>query len=1001
MQILSEVRYMRLFKRIGAMLLALATVFAFAACERGGILNPVIYTDPIISELMADNSVTLADEYGNFPDWIEICNPTSGSVNLSGYGISDNPNQPFKYTLPDVTLNAGGYLIIFMDGENRVTDSGEIHGGFKIASDGSETVIFTSPSGKQLSVVAVGATKPDVSIGVIDGGSYAYFVTPTPGGKNFGTYSLTPDAAADPDGTASDGSEPSVRLLINEYMKKNTVLLDFDGDYSPWAELYNPGDAAVDIGGFYLSDDIGEINKYQFPEGTTVDAHGYLLVYLSGKDKLTENNELHASFKFGSSDTVLILSDKFQKTVDSITPVDLTTTLSYGRSETDESKWLYFSRPTPGKANMTVGFEDLSTGLVTAALDDVYISEVMSVNKSTYKNLGGEYVDWIELYNPADEAVDLSGWYISDDLEDPRFFELPSGTSIAAGGYMLLYAAGMATVNKKGEIYLPFSLKAEGETLILTNSDGVTRDVFSVGRLRNGQTSGRANNEAARVFFDFATPNAANSESGAVGYTFEPEFSADGGCIEESSVTVELSCKNENAVIYYTLDGTEPNEKSKQYTGAVTVSKSCVLRAAAKAEDRLMSDVVSRTYVFNESHDIPVFCISSDPDGLFSEKNGIYATGPNASSELPYHGANFWKDWERKATFEYYTEEGDLGITFNAGLKIFGQYSRAEPQKPFKIKLRGEYGTPQITYPFFKDYDVSTFKCFLLRQSGEDWYALKMRDAYFAQVIKGRMDLDYMEYRPVAVYINGEYWGLYNIREHIDADYIESHRGIDADSVDLIKGNRTVKAGSIDAYNEFYEWMKNHDLSIQENFDYAASKIDLESWMNWWITETFFSNTDTGNIKFYCEQGEDGKWRWILFDMDWAMHPTTYFRNRLDRMLDPKGHGAGKGFSTLFARRLMQNEAFKNEFIEAYAYHINNTFTQEHMFEVLDRMADEIRTEIPKQAARWGRPTVSGWEKQITQMKDLLIKRRELCKQHLQDTFDLSNARMKELFPDD
>ena len=135
--------------------------------------------------------------------------------------------------------------------------------------------------------------------------------------------------------------------------------------------------------------------------------------------------------------------------------------------------------------------------------------------------------------------------------------------------------------------------------------------------------------------------------------------------------------------------------------------------------------------------------------------------------------------------------------------------------------------------------------------------------------------------------------------------------------------------------------------------------------------------------------------------MDWGMWPSTYHRNRIDRMLDPEGHGTGSMFSTVFARKLMENEEFKNDFIESYAWHLNNTFTPERMNGILDRMADEIRTEIPKNYDRWGELRPSSWEKNIARLKELLAERVELSKKHLKATFKLSDERMSELFPEE
>ena len=237
------------------------------------------------------------------------------------------------------------------------------------------------------------------------------------------------------------------------------------------------------------------------------------------------------------------------------------------------------------------------------------------------------------------------------------------------------------------------------------------------------------------------------------------------------------------------------------------------------ADGKLTSEVKTENYLVEDKHDIPVLCINSDPDGLFGYNNGIFADGPghtHNADDFPFTGANFFKlqDVEREISFEWFEADGTKGVEFPAGIKIFGQYSRAIDQKSFAVYLRSSYGQDQVTYPFFRDYDVTTFKTLVLRISGQDCNSTKLRDAYFAQVVKDTMDLDYQEYRPCSVYINGEYWGLYNLREKLNENYIVSHYpGTKKGEIDLIKGNSAVRAGSDDDYKELRKYIQNHNLS--------------------------------------------------------------------------------------------------------------------------------------------------------------------------------------------
>ncbi len=787
----------------------------------------------------------------------------------------------------------------------------------------------------------------------------------------------------EPSDVNSDGNTLSSSIYINEYMKSGTVLLDEDGDYSPFVEIYNSGSNEVNLKGYGLSDNVAKPLKWAFPE-VKVKAGEYLTVYLSGKSDKTysDGGELHTSFKLSKNDSFLSFCDAEGKILDSLTLVSLSESCSYGRSTEDVNSWLYFPRPTPGKENLTEGFEDFVESSIFGST--VYISEVASANSMSYKNNSGEFLDWIELYNPTNEAVNLSGFGLSDD-DDAPFLYTFGDVTLNAGEYLTVFCADIEKETSKGELYLHFSLSATGETLVLTNPEGQTVDEMKTGLLKEGYSSGRKTNEyGTRVFFEVPTPSSPNGGKTYSGYAKTPEISTDGGFVTAGSV-IEFSA-NANATIYYTTDGSLPTASSKKYTSPIAVNATGTLRAVAIEDGKLPSSDVCRTFLIGAEHDIPVIALSGDPDGLFGP-DGLYVNYSKAADiEVPVH-------------FQYYTEQGNLGVDFNAGLKVFGAYSRTEAQKSFSVNLRGKYGQTEVTYPFFRDYDQNTFSAFVLRTSGQDWNRAKLRDAFMTQMIKGFVDIEYQEYRPVALYINGEYWGLYNLRERINEDFVAQHTGCDADDVDLIKGDSKAQAGTRDAYAALIDYVKTHDLSVKENYDYVCSLVDVENYANWWICETFYANTDTGNIR--CYKTPEGKWRWVLFDLDWALTSGTYNSdiNRIkDKMLGEAHGAAGSGgFSTALSRGLMANDEFKNMFIEKYAYYLNNVWTAERVDTILTAMADEIRSEIPRQYAKWEQPSVNGFEKQITFLKDAVAYRVERSKSDLKETFNLSSAEMAEL----
>ena len=954
--------------------------------------DPVYTSDGlVISEALASNSGGYTDDFGENPDWIELCNPTDKGIPLSGVCISDDRSDPGKYRLPEGVLAPGAYLLVLASGKGVVTASGEIHASFKI---GAGEKLILSKDGNIISTLNLPSDLPDnISYGLIadsEGFTSVYFAEPSPGSANGGAYSET----------FSSLKLPESGLRINEFMMKNiATLFDEDGDCPDWVEIYNSSDKPVSLKGYGLSDSFSKPLKWKFPD-IKLGAGEYLIVLLSGKDREYTNGSvyLHASFKLNSGDDGLMLSNPAGMLIDRIAAVTLPENASYGRDPDDLSVWKFFTKSTPGRKNDTAGFESLDV-LMKSRVEKLYISEVCAVSSSSVDGIPD--VDWIELYNNTDQPVDLEGWSISKYISDLKFYTFPSVT-VPAHGYLVINADGDPSTDKK-KLSTGFKIKFSGNTVYLTDSEGYLTDCFDTGFQRAGVTSGRVieGGELTRRFFSTPSQGKENVLAGSAASYAQPALiESDNGELISLQHTVRLSTLTKNATIYYTLDGTAPDNTSRRYYGPLPISKSCSLRAIVYADGMLPSEVSTKTFLVDDPHDLGVVCLTCAPDDLFGYDTGIWADGPGWTEASPHKGANYWKDWERPVYFEYYEPSGKLGVSFSAGIKNHGQYSRAKEQKSVSINLKEAYGSSTVNYPFFGTGDLSTFDNLLLRTGSQDWNYTNIMDAYCARVVRGQMDLDIMRDLPVAVYVNGEYWGLYFIRDKINESYIYYSQGIEEDNLDMIKGTTNAETGTYAAHKALLEYIKSHDLSKQEYFDYVASQIDLEEWTNYWITESFFANTDTGNIRFYCPRDGSGKWRWILFDLDWALYPSTYKWNMIEEFIDPKGHGVGNNFSTVIAIGLFKNKDFKEQFVRKYAEYMHTVFSVERLVSVLDEMVAEIRTEMPRQCDRWGALTVTKWDKNIAKLKTMIAERWDKSVTDLKTSFKLSNDMMKELFPE-
>jgi len=937
----------------------------------------------VISEVMSNNVGSLKAPDGSTPDWIELYNAGGKTISLKGYMLSDNARKPDKYVFEAGTMQAGSYLLLYATGKEAVS-AGNIYLPFKLSSAGEELILI-APGGKVGDRFTIPALPADISYGrngedVTPGATKVYFGEPTPGKVNGTDGKPTAEAAMVPEVTT---------LLINEYCTRNAALYDEAGDTPDWVELYNSGSEPLDLSGYALSDDLTQLDKWRFPE-VSLAPKAYLLLLLSGKTtantgetKLDSQGRLHVDFRLSASDTQLVVTDTRGRTVATAAVEDLPINVSKGRALDKPDTWAYFPRPTPGTANTTASFPTLSQA-DSQASKDIMVSEVFAmdgVNKAEPDE------DWVELYNNTSKKVDLTGYGLSDNLDEPFLMKLAK-----------------VTINPKSTVVVTpkdFAISARGETILLTDPSGVVEDAFATGHLRVGASSGRqvganASGSLDRVFYATPTKNQPNTTAAYKAYTEVPTITVKkgtGGAVVEGlyiaqTVTVTIQVAEPDAKIHYTLDGKKPTSASAVYAGPIRVDHSLVVKAIAVRPDYLPSDSVSRTLLKETPHSLPVLSLSGNPADLVGAAGAL--TSVDFKKEIPVE-------------FAFYEEDGRLGIDYQAGVELHGQFSRKEGQRSLEVKFRSSYGESEVTYPFFPDYDVTTFRRLVLRTSGQDWKITKVRDSFMTRIVQGQLSIDTMAVRNCVVYVNGKYWGLYEIREKLDQFYVASHYGVDSNKVDLIKGNNMVVAGSYKDMADLIQYCRAHDLRDPTAYKAVLARINENSLMDWIIAESFFSNSDSGNKKFWRPTTEGGQYRWMLFDLDWAMFSSTYKSDRLKGdLLDPAGHGQGNWFNTTLQVKLMENPDFEEKFIERYAKFLNTTFKTDRMVKILDQSLAIIRDEMPRQIARWELPSSMGlWNNNVATLRRITTEKRAMMIASLQKNFGLGQTQMKELFPGD
>ncbi len=741
-----------------------------------------------------------------------------------------------------------------------------------------------------------------------------------------------------------EGMPSDSKLQITEYILDNNIKKAKDGYYS-MIEIYNPTDDKISLKDYTLSDSINNPYKYTFPD-VIVESKSYLVVYTSGLDKY-DKDEIHTNFVLDKEDSSLVFYDNLQKEIASLSLAKLNPNESYGYYE---GKWHYYNKPSLGEDNKDDYKEN------SKSTKDVIINEVSSISRES-----------VELKNISDETVNLSSYSIGD--KSGVKIKLPDKT-LSSGSYYV-FDAGDKT----------FNINNSTEVIYLYK-DNVLIDEFSVGRLTKGVSVGITDDK--KVYYTNMTFGSDNSSGYYLGYTKTPIFSKDGGYVEKGTkISLE---SDKDATIYYTLDGSFPNTGSKKYTEPIEINQTTVIKAIAYRYKYLESDTVSRTFIVGRHHDLAVVSLSTNRDNLFGYSGII---------------DNYYQNSTRKISFEFYENDGTFGVGFIGDTKLSGADSRLQAQKSMSIFLRKEYGLQDVTYPFFKDNETVTYSSILLRNAGEDPKGMRIMDAVLTQALKkSKMNIDIQDYRPVVVYINGEYFGMLNLRQKFNGDYVESKYGIKKDDIDLIKYT-TAKNGSTSNYNSIYNYVMSHNTRDSEVYNYIKSQIDVEELANYMIAESYYGNTDLGNIRFY-KTYPDGKWRFMLYDLDWSMWSSSV------SMGYPIREGNIPAVTYLYtpiaiSRRLYQNEEYKDLYLKSLAYHLKNTFNPENMNALVDELAAEVKNEMPYHIARWGSGyanlnSMTRWENNLSNFKNMGTSRYNYAKSRLRYDLGLSESDYNKYF---
>ena len=341
------------------------------------------------------------------------------------------------------------------------------------------------------------------------------------------------------------------------------------------------------------------------------------------------------------------------------------------------------------------------------------------------------------------------------------------------------------------------------------------------------------------------------------------------------------------------------------------------------------SGVTTLSFFLNEGNTLPIMSLSADPKDIWNSSTGIY------------QAHNAFKDWEKDAHIEFFDDKGE-GFSVDCGLSLFGGGTRlVSSKKSFQVRFRSEYGQRSLVYDMFEDSDVNEFKSLVFR-AGQDSRHTIFRDEIFTSIaLEESPTLLAQHYRYCLLFINGEYFGIYCIKERLGDDYYASHFNVPMESVEVIKG--PVKSNTSIA--ALMKYVQKNDMRVPEHYEYVKSQIDFDSLIDWYIFEACSGNGDiSGNVRYIRSSEGDGKWRLALFDLDfslrWAINDFGWLYNNHNQ-------------HAIFLKELIKNPEFKDKFLSRFGYLLNNVFTEEKIQLRIDELAEQLRGDVERERKKW------------------------------------------------
>lgn len=751
---------------------------------------------------------------------------------------------------------------------------------------------------------------------------------PAPEATPVPTAAPTPQPTPEPTPYISPDAD---KIKISELMVKNdATLLDSDGEFSDWFELVNTSDSPVSLAGWRVSD--GEDKSgWSFPD-VTIDAGGYLLVFASSKE--STGTELHASFSLSEDETLYLYAPEnyLADSAPNVSTMADHSSVRRADGSFEDCIW-----PTPGYSNDAEGYELFCAA--HTATSPLVINEVMVYNDSYNRQPDGEYYDWVELKNVSEEPIMLAEYYLSDDKDNPMLWRLPE-RYLDPGALLVVHCSGNSDLSTSDSVHSNFSLNSTSERLYLTSAaqQRVT-DYVWLHDIFKDWTVGRMDGQSGFFYLSSPSPWSGNRGNAYRYISDQPvSLGEDGIYNDVTSVSVELEGSGR---IFYTTDGSRPDESSAEYTEPITLDKTTVIRAINVQDGAAPSRAITLSYIINENHTLPVLSLSTDSPSTFS---GIYY--------------NKRKYYEIPANISYFEDGSSFNI--DCGLKMKGWTSLENPKKSMGVSFRGCYGDDMLDYDIFGS-DVTEFSSLSIR-AGQDYPLAIIRNELFQELCLEMGDnVPTQNSKYCILYLNGSYYGIYCLKEDFSKQYYASHKGVNKSDVTMLKSPVALSSA---VYQEVYQFCRDNDMSLDENYDHICSVLDIDNVVDWFLIEGYTANSDVNGNMRYFKLNDGGKWQIAFYDLDWTFnYASNCFTNITDSNREVQ--------VSQLINRLLTNARFREQLLSRYSELVSTTLSNEHVLAKIDELQALLEPEVPRERDQWG-SDVDGWHYRLDELRSFI-----------------------------